>query len=188
MTKTITTDNLIESATIQLNSATHSAYRIYTDRAIKLAPLMFEDFDVYDSKMKTAKSKLSQSLGAANKSSKGIIIQFYAEQFSELNDPYMSARVADDIFKITVGRSMSKSLWKGLFHREANNISPYFLKNSDYKKTILSSPIVTSLRTHMSEFDLVLDNWRNKRENPYQQELDNEIKKTKQMQSKPQKN
>ena len=126
----ITSENLIQIAKAELNAATNRTYRIYTDGAIRVAPTMFTDFDHYNSEMKSIKARLSQGLGAANKSSKGIILQFYAEQFSESNDQNLSARVVDDIFKVTVGRSMSKKMWQGLFHREANKISPYFLKDS----------------------------------------------------------
>ena len=172
MNQNITKENLIKAAKAELYSATLNAYRKYTDTVIKLAPLMSDDFHRFDQEMKTAKARLSQNLGAANKSSKGVIIQYYAEQLSETNDPNLSARVADDIFKKSVGRSMAKSYWNGLFRREPNDISPYFLKDSEYKKIILESPVVLALKAHMSEFEAVLTEWRDTRENPFQQELD----------------
>ncbi|HHY0492715.1 hypothetical protein [Oceanihabitans sediminis] len=172
MNQKVTKENLIQNAKAELYSATLQAYRKYTDTVIKLAPSMSDDFHRFDQEMKTAKARLSQNLGAANKSAKGIIIQHYAEQLSETNDPNLSARVADDIFKITVGRSMAKNYWNGLFKREPNDISPYFKKGSEYKKSILESPVVLALKAHMGEFEDVLTEWRDTRENPFQQELD----------------
>lgn len=180
MNQKVTKENLIQNAKAELYSATLQAYRKYTDTVIKLAPIMSDDFQTFDQEMKTAKARLSQALGAANKSAKGVIIQHYAEQLSETNDPNLSARVADDIFKKTVGRSMAKSLWNGLFKREPNDISPYFVKNSEYKKAILSSPIVEDLRTHMTEFEGVLTEWRDTRNNPFQVELENALEQIKQ--------
>ncbi|HHC7360970.1 TPA: hypothetical protein ACN30T_004406 [Vibrio parahaemolyticus] len=177
MNQKVTKENLIQNAKAELYSATLQAYRKYTDTVIKLAPIMSDDFQTFDQEMKTAKARLSQALGAANKSAKGVIIQHYAEQLSESNDPNLSARVADDIFKKSVGRSMAKSYWNGLFKREPNDISPYFIKDSEYKKSILESPIVLALKAHMSEFEAILTEWRDTRQNPFQQELDNILKK-----------
>lgn len=66
----ITADNVIKAAKDKLYSSTKAAYRQYTDKVIKLAPIMSVDFENFDQEMKTTKARLSQALGAANKASK----------------------------------------------------------------------------------------------------------------------
>ncbi|MFT5716321.1 MAG: hypothetical protein ACI9T7_000496 [Oleiphilaceae bacterium] len=171
----ITSANLIGFAHAELNRATKCAYRAYTDAAIKVAPAMYSDFDAYEKIMKTERARLSQLIGAANKSAKGMIIQFYAEQFSAAEDLDMSVREADDIFKKVIGRSMSKKMWKGLFNRTENDISPYFT-DREYRACIFKHNQVIALKAHMEEFEAVLDVWRKTRKNPYQNKLDRELK------------
>lgn len=166
----ITTENLVKCAASNLAYKTNQAYRVYTDEVLKIYPSLKSDPERCNGQMKTIKARLSQGLGVANKSSKAVIIQFYAEKFSEDPALNMSAREADDIFKKTIGRSMAKGMWKGLFKREDNDISPYFT-NPEYKKDIFNHPLIKSLKSHMDELELLLSEWRKTRENPYRNEI-----------------
>ena len=176
----VTEGNLVDKAISTYRGNAYVAYKKYTTNMVNLInshyPLDDDNFKTFHEAAKTLRAQLSQGVGAASKTGKGVVIMFYAKRLSEADDLSMSVREADAVIKSAAGRSVAKSSLSGMFGNRNGDgrYSPFFSNDEEgkqYKERVLSHPLVAALSGKVADFDTN----KPKLHNPYQKDIDDAI-------------
>ena len=168
-------EDLVSTAIKVYLGESDTYYEKYTKEMLvlidKYYPLNNHNFDKYQQHAKTARAVLSQGVGAASKTAKGLIILHYARKMSDSPDLDMSLREAQEVFKLSAGRSVAKAKLTGLFNRNGDTRFSPFFTDKDYKNKVLSHDLVLSLTDKIKEYD----EKKPKTTNPLQYKIDKAI-------------